>query len=192
MDTPRANPAFVAVDWAAEHLDGLVIVALLQSEGIDAFLHNENFVRQDWFYILAYGGFRILVPAQDAAASIALLAAFRAGELALDEAIADHPRCPECAGTRSENDPRPRRQVFNAFLFCVYGAFPLMIGESITGSATIGALGAMLLIVPYLATLAPGVLRWHVLRRYRCLDCNTRWRAPALPGFGQLQHDAQT
>lgn len=75
MDAHRTDPALVAVDWAADHPDGLVMVPLLQSEGIDAFLHNENFVRQDWLNILAYGGFRVLVRAPDSAAAVALLSA---------------------------------------------------------------------------------------------------------------------
>ena len=190
MDLPRTGPAFVAVDWAAEYLDGLVIVALLQSEGIDAFLHNENFVRQDWFYVLAYGGFRVLVTARDADGAIALLSAYRAGDLAVDDAIVDHPSCPGCTNGCGESDPSPRRQVFAAFLLVEATAFALMFFNP-TLPMLVGTI-VVLLALPDLAALAPCVLRWHVLRRYRCRECAVRWRAPALPRFGQLQHDAQT
>lgn len=167
MDTPP--PALTCVDWSADHLDGLVVVALLRSEGIEAFLPDENLVRQDWFYILAYGGFRILVPSADAARARELLAAFRSGELALDESEVEVPQCPHCAHRASTIDPRPRRWAFGFILVARLVFAPL-----------------------FLLTLFPNLLRRFVQRRHRCPACGAAWQSPPLPSFSRLQQDAQT
>jgi hypothetical protein len=169
MDTGRTSPAFTRVDWASDHLDGLVRVALLQSEGIPAFLPYENFARQDWFALFAYGGFPIFVPSDDAQGARELLAAYRHGNLALDECDVDTPPCPRCASQESANDPRPRRWVFGVLL-----------------------LAQILLGLLFLVSFFPGALRRIILRRYRCPACGASWQTSNMPGFARLQADAQT
>ncbi|MBN8480675.1 MAG: hypothetical protein J0L88_03685 [Xanthomonadales bacterium] len=183
-------PALACVDWAADHLDALVLVALLRSEGIDAFLPDENLVRQNWLHVFAFGGFRVLARSADAARAADLLARYRSGRLAIDEAAVEHPACPRCSGECTVADPRPRRQVFVAFLLSQVAAYALMFVDGGTGANALVVV--TVLVLPGLAQLAPGLLRWHVLRRYRCDDCANRWRASARPGFAQLQRDAQT
>lgn len=182
-------PALACVDWAADHLDALVRVALLRSEGIDALLPDENLVRQDWLHVFAFGGFRVLAPSADAARAVDLLALYRSGRLAIDEAAVEHPACPRCSGECTVADPWPRRKVFVAFLMGQAAAYALMLVDGGTGASA--PIVVALLALPGLAQLAPGVLRGHVLRRYRCDDCVDRWRASARPGFAQLQRDAQ-
>lgn len=183
-------PALSCVDWAADHLDALVLVGLLRSEGIDAFLPDENLVRQNWFHVFAFGGFRVLAPAVDAARATDLLALYRSGHLAIDEADVEHPACTRCSGECTVADPWPRRQVIAAFLLSQAAAYGLMLVDG--GAGASAPVVVALLALPGLVQLAPGVLRWHLLRRYRCDDCANRWRASSHPGFAQLQRDAQT
>lgn len=183
--------AFTCIDWGAEYLDGLVLVAMLRSEGIDAVLANENFVRQDWFLVFAYGGYRLMVPSAEVLRAMPLLAAYRAGELSLDESSFDTPACPHCASVQTHADPWPRRQVFAAFLACSVLAYSAMLAHEASSGPVVAVAAVALLALPLLAALFPCVLRWHLLRRYRCESCAMRWRAPAIPGFADLQRAAQ-
>ncbi len=184
--------AFTCIDWSAEYLDGLVLVALLRSEGFDATLANENFLRQHWFHVFAYGGYRVMLPSTEASRAIPLLAAYRAGELSLDEATIDTPACLPCAGVDTHADPLPRRQVFLLFIVCALFGDAFLIAHSSMGGAVNAVAAVTLMALPLVAPLFPGVLRWHVLRRYRSNTCAARWRAPDVPGFARLQRDAQT
>lgn len=177
--------ALGCVERTFEYMDGLVFVAMLRARNIEAHLFDENFVRQDWFYILVYGGFRIMVPSKDLQIAQETLAEFRCGVLLCDEDEMSWPACPACHAHGGEFDPRPRRWVFLAYI----------VGQIV--------LAALLLLdsgwIPYfvlnsvfsLATLMPCLLRLSVNNRLRCSECAHAWRELPLVPFAQQQRNAE-
>jgi len=55
--------------------DASIARGLLESEGIEAWLMDENLVQLDWLYSIAVGGIKVQVQRKDAAAARAVLAA---------------------------------------------------------------------------------------------------------------------
>jgi hypothetical protein len=149
------------VDWTPEYLEGHVIVGLLLANSIDAFLFDENFVRQDWFSILGYGGYRIMVPQRAAPDARQIISDYRSGKLELCSEDAPGPACPGCASLETEPDPRPRRWVFLAYFF---------VG---------------------IIALFPALLRRLVYGRYHCTQCRRSWREPRACSFGEQQREAE-
>jgi hypothetical protein len=149
------------VDWTPEYVEGHVIVGLLRANGIDAFLFDENFVRQDWFAILGYGGYRIMAPWRAAQDARQIISGYRSGKFELDKEDAPGPECPRCASHETESDPRPRRWVFLVYFF---------VG---------------------MIALLPALLRRFVYGRYRCTRCRRYWREPRSCSFGRQQREAE-
>jgi len=173
------------VDWAAEYLDGHVVVAVLRAEGFDAHLFDEATVRQDWFKILAYGGFRVMVPAREANAARSVVAAYRDGTLALDPGLVEHPACPHCGDLHGEPDPRPRRRLFLAYgLWSAFGFALIVTGLGEDAILVVAAL-------PWLVMLLVPLLRHLAVSRYRCPACAHAWRA-APTAFVRLRQAAET
>ena len=145
------------VECTFEYLDGLALVALLRANDLDAHLFNENFVRQDWLYILAYGGFRVMVPASQLDLARSICDAFRAGALALTHGECERPGCPRCGASSSEWNSRPR-DWFRVAMICLgpIGLLPLIFGFDIT-------------------------------HKYRCQTCSHRWLERPVTSFGELQ-----
>lgn len=93
----------------------------LESEGIDAYLDNENLVATDFLLSNATGGIKLMVRERDVAAAEALLRSKGTEELALepgsvvgddddDEGYCDEDwRCPKCHRTDVELMPMRRR-----------------------------------------------------------------------------------
>ena len=77
---------FRRIHTSYDLLDAHVLTALLREHGIEAWLFDADFVRQNWFAAIAYGGYRIMVREQDAAAARELLQEQRSGQLALPDA----------------------------------------------------------------------------------------------------------
>jgi hypothetical protein len=149
------------VHWTAEYIEGHVIVGLLRANGMDAWLFDENFVRQDWFAILGYGGFRIMVPRRAVPDARQIISDYRNGKLELDNELAPGPACPRCASQETEADLWPRRWVFLAYFF---------VG---------------------MIALLPALLRRIVYGRYRCTRCRRTWREPRASSFGDQQQEAE-
>ena len=152
-------------------LEAHIMTGLLRAQGVEAHAFDVGMVRQDWFRMIAFGGFRIVVsdPAVDDA--IAVLGRYANGDFAL--ADADQDRCPRCGAFSVLHDPQPRRNVFLAM-------FLLPLFELVTwswfGKFSAEAIAALfaLQVVAYLT------LPWFVVHyfkwRMRCLDCDLRWR----------------
>lgn len=168
------------VDWTAEYLDGQVIVALLRAEGLHAHLFDQHMVRQDWFQILAYGGFRVMVPAPEFEAARALTEAFRDGRLRLGDDPTERPACPRCRDGVGAADPRPLRRAFATYLAWSAATTGLLA----TGIET--ALVVAAACAPWCAMLAVPVWRHWLVGRYRCPACTHAWRAAPEP-FARLR-----
>ena len=174
------------VERVPEYMDGLLLVALLRAREIDAQLFDENFVRQDWFKILAYGGFRVMVPARDWQDAQRTLVEFRSGALHYAEDEMDRPICPACHAYSGEFDHRQRRWVFLAYfinalvlsLCVIFLAEPLIVFFALT-------------CVFWLAMMMPGLLRFIVNNRLRCSFCSHAWREPPLMPFSRQQQAAE-
>ncbi len=149
------------VDWTPEYIEGHVTVGLLCSNNIDAYLFDENFVRLDWFAILGYGGFRIMVPGHSALEARQLISDFRSGKFEFSTEDSPSPICPRCQGNHTEPDPRPRRRAFFAYMMVSLVAF------------------------------FPALLRLIVYGRYRCIQCRKAWREPRYMSFGRQQIEAE-
>lgn len=163
------------VDWTAGYLDGQVIVALLRAEGLHAHLFDQHTVRQDWFQILAYGGFRVMVPASELEAARALIDSFRDGTLTLPDDANDRPACPHCGDRAGVADPRPQRRAFAAYLLWSAATTALLA----TGVETFAVVAAA--FAPWLAMLAVPIWRRCFIGRYRCAACTRAWRAAPEP-----------
>ena len=88
----------------------------LESEGIDAYLDNENLVATDWLLANATAGIKLMVREPDAPAAEAVLRSKGTPELAIDPSDAaedaddyceEEWRCPECHRTEVELVPLP-------------------------------------------------------------------------------------
>lgn len=160
------------VERTYEYLDGLALVALLRANELDAQLFDENFVRQDWFYIMVYGGFRVMVPTHELERALPLRDAYHRGDLGLKEDESKDPTCPSCHAQSGKTDLIPRRRVFAAF-FLAYFIIGIQIAVEKWG---IGLLVASLLAIS-LPLLFPNLLRYFVVGRYRCSLCGYAWKA---------------
>lgn len=174
------------VERSYEYLDGLTLVALLRANDVDAQLFDENFVRQNWFKILAYGGFRIMLPAQDWQHAQQILVEFRSGALQYAGDEMARPACPACYTHSGEFDHRQRRWVFLAYfihslvlsLLMIFLVEPLIVYFALTSFF-------------WLAMMMPSLLRFIVNNRLRCSKCNHAWREPPLMSFAQQQQAAE-
>jgi hypothetical protein len=85
--------------WAYRDLpEALIAQGKLQSEGLEAFLADDNVVRMDWFWSNLIGGVKLQVAAKDAEAALAILgeeipAGFTAEEIGEEY---QQPVCPKC------------------------------------------------------------------------------------------------
>lgn len=174
------------VERTLEYMDGLVFVALFRARSIDAVLFDENFVRLNWFEVLAYGGFRIMVPTQDLQAAREILIEFRSGALERDEEEMDRSTCPACHAHSGEFDNRQRRWIFVAYL--AFGLATDFLSLLLDDS-----------VVPYfvftsafmVATSIPCLLRFVANNRLRCSQCAHAWHEwPRVP-FAQQQRDSE-
>lgn len=173
------------VERTFEYMDGLALVALLRANALDAHLFDENFVRQDWFHIIVYGGFRVVVPASQLDQAIEIRDRFQRNEFDLPAEDCDIPQCPTCKTASGQADPSPRRM-----LFLLYIIFFGISGFLIQSEYAIGLYVASWLGV-HTAMLFPPLLRYLVIGRYRCATCNARWReAPDRPFHVQQQQAA--
>jgi hypothetical protein len=140
----------IRIHTTVDLLEAEILAGFLREHGVAAEVFDRDMVRQDWFRALAFGGYRVVVPSENADMARDLLRRWRTGEFDLEkdhgaegDALAiERPGCVRCGSPRSEPDPWPRRWR----LVCAY-----LLGLPILG------------------------LRGH----YRCTDCGLRWREPS-------------
>jgi len=82
----NAEYSFAVAEWHVSPWDALVSRALLESEGIPAFLENEHHVTANWPMSRMLGGMRLMVPAVCLGAARATFALRDSG--ALQDALA--------------------------------------------------------------------------------------------------------
>jgi len=161
-------------------LEAHILTQMLRENGIEAWLFDADFVRQDWFKSIAYGGYRILVREEVVGEARELL------NLYDDETLVpagEHGRpCPNCSKLAGIDDPQPRRNVFLAII-------ALSIAEGVAllqwqpSSADI--------VIAFVVQVALYIsIPWLLLRyfkwRLRCAACGHRWREPPRQRYAEL------
>jgi len=101
--------------WSADFAEAHVVEAMLRAHGVQAWVFDALLVRQDWFKTLMFGGYRVMVPDEDASRAADLIGEYRAGVLAVADDAVERPACPHCA-TPGREDAEPRRIVFVVFI----------------------------------------------------------------------------
>lgn len=155
--------------WTADYGDAGVVTALLRAHDVHAFVFDAGMTQLDWFKSLAFGGYRVTVPAAQSAAARELLDGYRDGALAVPDAETDVPPCPRCAGTGIASDPRPRRAVFALLI-----AVQIVPIELAFPAAWAWIAGFALQFLPLAAAPLLG-------SRYRCAACGNAFGAAREP-----------
>lgn len=160
--------------WSADFGEAHVVEAMLRAHGFHASVFDAGIVRLDWFKTLAFGGYRVMVPAAQMASAQQLLADYVSGAMAFADDDLDVPPCPRCSGHAVADDPRPRRVVFGALLAAELAPIALF-------SSPVFLLIAGLL--PFLPLAASPLLG----SRYRCESCGAAFATPR-HSFEALAH----
>jgi hypothetical protein len=158
------------VDTTFDLPEAHIVVGLLRSEGIDAHVFDADFVRQDWFRAIAYGGYRILVADEDVPVAIERIRVYREAKPALSDA-ADAP-CPLCSSCTYRDDPRPRRWVFALYILPSLIEVPIILFGHPSEVQQFFWFVIDFAVYVMLALLAIAYLK----RRYVCDNCGHRWR----------------
>ena len=172
------------VFWSAQYDEAHVVQALLRSRQIEAWVFDADMARQDWFRVLAIGGYRVMIADADAARATELVGEYREGTLAVVDDAVERPTCPRCA-TPGSDDPVPHRLVFSLLI-----AIDVVIGLGLLlaagGSNKILAVlfGSSVIVAPTIAVL----FTRHLKGRYVCPKCTTRWRTPPV-AFAKMAQD---
>jgi len=170
--------------WSADFAEAHVVEAMLRAHGVQAWVFDALLVRQDWFKTLMFGGYRVMVPDEDASRAADLIGEYRAGALAVADGVVERPTCPRCTAP-GQDDPMPRRVVF-ALLIASDVLFTIgyMLSTGVTGMMV-----AMVLVGSVIAAPIMAVLFTHYLKgRYACPQCATRWRA-SRPSFAAMARE---
>ncbi|MBR9829165.1 MAG: DUF2007 domain-containing protein [Oceanospirillales bacterium] len=101
--------------------------ALLDSEGVDAFIADEQTINMQWLYSDALGGVRLQVKAEDAERALRLLQEDREA-LLVEEKGEDRPACPVCGSVNTEYHQLGRRWAFLMFLAVDFPLFRVRDG----------------------------------------------------------------
>lgn len=165
-------------------LEAHLITAMLREHGIDAWLFDADFVRQDWFKSIAYGGYRILVRDEDMAEARTLLNQYDDEELAL---ICEHALCPHCGRAAGRDDPQPRRNVFLAMLALPIVEFFAFLHWKFSPIDMPAAFAVQFCLYATLPWLVLRYFKW----RLRCADCGHRWRQPPSLSYAELMRLAE-
>lgn len=161
-------------------LEAHTITMMLQEHGIDALLFDADFVRQNWFKAIAFGGYRIVVPYASTNDANVVLSLYNSDALTLPE---EHRvQCPYCGNCTGRDDPWPRRNVFLAMILlpCAASAITFWWMPS----------AIEFLVASVVAVLLFMLLPWFAIRyfkwRYRCEHCYRCWREPPQQRFVEL------
>jgi Putative prokaryotic signal transducing protein len=98
---PAVSPKLVTVREFRDLPEALLAKSVLDSEGIESYLFDENMIRLDWFLSYALGGIKLRVKEEDAKEARELLEQgpperFEAGEAGEYE----QPKCPRCGSLK--------------------------------------------------------------------------------------------
>jgi hypothetical protein len=165
-------------------LEAHIIVGMLQRNDVDAWLFDADFVRQDWFKSLAYGGYRIMVPNEATASAVEILQKYMAGQLALS--VEYRLPCPACGKSCGSDDPWPRRNIFLSMILleCIAAVvFSKLTPSTAELLLVIAAVLGVGIIVP---CFAMPYFKW----RFRCEAWGHRWRSPPQETWAELSRAA--
>jgi hypothetical protein len=151
-------------------LEAHVITQMLREHDIEAWLFDADFVRQNWFRMIAYGGFRILVRDESVGDGLQLLREYRNGNLALADEFRLH--CPNCAHTTGIDDPQPRRNVFLAMIAIIVVWPCILLSWHPSPAALLAGSGILIGLSFFITWIVIHYFKW----RMRCEDCGFRWR----------------
>jgi len=161
-------------------LEAHIIAGLLRDDGVNAEVFDADFVRQDWFKMLAYGGFRIVVPDAEFAEATERIKQYQAGVLASEGD--ERARCPSCGNHSGHDDPQPRRNVFLAMILLSVIEVPLLIASKPSAVDILAAFGVQVGLCVSLPWLIVRYFKWRV----RCDTCGHRWRAAPRHRYAEL------
>ena len=171
--------------WTLDLLDAHIVAQMLRHEGIDAWVFDDNIVRQNWLQAIAYGGYRVMTRTDDLAAAQKLVGDYAAGERSLAADDPEPNRCPGCNACATQDDAAARRGLFLWFFLCFLGlpAIPIFALASYASSLNLidaaGAAALSIAVFFLLAALLPPIYAARTLKwRYRCDNCGQRWQAP--------------
>jgi hypothetical protein len=166
-------------------LEGHILTGMLRENGVEAWLFDADFVRQDWFKMLAYGGYRIVVADDAVAAARALLQEYRSGQLTQPDA--DAAVCPHCGQAACIDDPQPRRNVFLAMLILPFVEFGLLAAWHPSHRQIFDWFAVSVVLYTSMPWLLMRYFKW----RMRCTQCGHAWRQPPAHGYAQLMRLAE-
>jgi hypothetical protein len=92
------------VYWTLDLLEAHIVADFLRAQGIDAHVFDADFVRQDWLAAIAYGGYRVVAPDDEASAAKRLIIGLRANEFALAEEDVEDRACSRCGSRNTMED----------------------------------------------------------------------------------------
>jgi len=165
-------------------LEGHILTHMLRENGIEAWLFDADFVRQDWFKQIAYGGYRILVREDAVAEARSLLDQY--DDAALVPAAERGEPCPNCGETTGVDDPQPRRNVFLAMIaLSLVEGFVLLTWKP-SPEAILFAFAVQLVLYATIPWLVMRYFKW----RLHCGACGHRWREPRRHRFAELSRMA--
>ncbi|GAA0694545.1 DUF2007 domain-containing protein [Marinobacterium maritimum] len=101
--------------------------ALLDSEGIEAFVADEQTINMQWLYSDALGGVRLQVAAEDAELALRILQEDRETPL-LEQEGEERTPCPVCGSCNTEYHQIGRRWAFLVFLAIDFPLFRVRDG----------------------------------------------------------------
>jgi hypothetical protein len=166
-------------------LEAHLTTAMLREHGIDAWLFDADFVRQDWLKAIAFGGYRIMVSDDFSANAGKVLQEYKNGTLALDDE--QHPACPNCGEQRGIENPSPRRHVFLALIVWPWIATIASIAWKPSTTQLVFAFASQIGLYLFLPWLAIWYFKWPS----RCGACGYRWRQPPMHRHAELARLAQ-
>lgn len=151
--------------WSGDFSEAHIVTAMLRAHDVDASAFDAGIVRQDWFQILALGGYRVMVPDAQMARTQELLGAYGSGAMALADADLDLPDCPRCHAGLGADDPRPRRIVFG-----------VVIASQLAPAALLSS--PVLLCIAVLLPVLPLATMPLLKSRHLCRSCGTVFATP--------------
>jgi hypothetical protein len=172
------------VDTTLDVMEGWIIVALLRSEGIDAQLFNENFVRQNWFEMIGYGGFRVSASDGDAAQAREIITGYRRGDIALSNESDDFPPYPLCDSPSTDFVHERRRWPFLTYIATYALAVLCAVLDPLLELVYVFLVLPLLFLITVFP-LMPGLSGRLINNRYRCRECASTWRESPMD-FGEL------
>ncbi len=152
-------------------LEAHIVTGLLRENGAEVWACDVDIVRQDWFKMIAFGGFRLLASDASIADALVTLHQYQNGELALPDDHAD--ACPKCGEFCVAHDPQPRRNVFLAMiLLSLVESAAFLSLQTLTSIEIIAAFALQFILYLSLPWLVIAYFKW----RMRCTACGYRWR----------------